>query len=402
MEYWLIIVIVLLVGTTTASLLWGLRRQAILRRIHHGISTLAQGRDPLPLQRSAEDHEAILAAFDQLASQISDERQNDATAHRGREMEIVLERLIGMLRQPLVAIQSYATLIRQAPEIPGSGDTYDLVQKLYTQITGLLRLFEASTNVSQLRDALSGLEREIAGILPGRPSRTLLLIDEENAWTLRLVSLLRSLRLQVLLAPGSDAAAIMARVVQPLAIISNVGRIDGLGWRSLPALCRDRRNVQSPVFLYRIAADGHHGSIWSPQDIWFWPLPNNDDSRIIRQRVKSENMHYALHGELELATEVSRWLGAAGITVEPGDRSPHFVLDGCVTLSMVPTSSDGPDDEEFILIIPQRLIPAGVDRLWKSVEKQSEKSSFTVADIERTLLESLRPVVEAHRELADV
>ena len=401
MEYWLIIVIVLLVGTTTASLLWGVRRHALLRRLHHGISTLSQGRDPLPLQRSTEDTESILVAFDQLAAQVTDERQHDAAANRGREMEVVLERLITMLRQPLVAIQSYVTLVRQAPEIPASGDTFDLVQKLHTQITGLLRLFEASTNVSQLRDALSGLEREIAGILPGRPSRTLLLVDEENPWTLRLVNLLRTLRLQVLLAPGSDAAAIMVRVVQPLAIIANVGRIDGLGWRSLPALCRDRRNIQPPILLYRIAPDGHHGSLWSPQDIWFWPLPNNDDSRVVRQRVKSENLRYSLHGELELATEVSRWLGVAGILVEPGDRSPHFVLDGCVTLSIIPSTSNGPDDEEFVLIIPQRMIPAGVDRLWKSVEKQAEKTSMSVADIERTLLESLRPVAAATMELAD-
>src|SRR5690606_36511629 len=113
-------------------LLWGLRRQAIIRRLYHGITTLAQGREPLPLERTAEDHEAILSAFDQLAAQITDERQHDAAANRGREMEIVLERLIGMLRQPLVAIQSYVTLIRQAPEIPNSGDTFDLVQNLYT------------------------------------------------------------------------------------------------------------------------------------------------------------------------------------------------------------------------------------------------------------------------------
>ena len=328
MEYWLTIVIVLLAGTTTGSLLWGLRRQALLRRLQGGINTLSLGGEPLPLQRSTEDTESILVAFDQLAAQIAHERQHEEVANRGREMEVVLERLIAMLRQPLVAIQSYVTLIKQAPEIPASGDTFDLVQKLHTQITGLLRLFEASTNVSQLRDALSGLEREIAGIMPGRPSRSLLLVDEENAWTLRLVNLLRSLRFQVLLAPGSDAAAIMARVIQPLAIIANVGRADGLGWRSLPTLCRDRRSLQPPILLYRIAPDGHHGSLWSPQDIWFWPLPNNDDSRIVRQRVQSDNNRYSLHGELELASEVSRWLASAGILIEPGDRSPHFVLDG--------------------------------------------------------------------------
>ena len=128
MEYWLTIVIFFSPARRQEAY-WGCR-QALLRRFQGGIDTLSLGGEPLPLQQSTEDTESILVAFDQLAAQIAHERQHEEVANRGREMEVVLERLIAMLRQPLVAIQSYVTLIKQAPEIPASGDTFDLVQKL--------------------------------------------------------------------------------------------------------------------------------------------------------------------------------------------------------------------------------------------------------------------------------
>lgn len=394
MTYVLLVIVIVLSGITTTSILWGLRRQAILRRLHRGIAVLSQGREPELLRRHPEDDEAVLAAFDQLSAQVTTERRIDAAEDRGRDFEVVLQRLIAMLRQPLIAIQSYAVLVRQAPEIPTAGDTHDLVQKLNFQITGLLRLFEASTDVSKLRAAISGLERDIAGVSTGQPTRTVLVIDEEGPWSKHIADTLRVLRLHVLDAPGADAVAIMVRAIPPRAIIVNASRPDGLGWRSLQILRRERRLLSVPILLYRVAPGGELASLWAPQDIWFWPLPNNDDSRIVRQRVRSDNLRYSLHGNLELATEVSRWLGSAGIPIEPMDRDSDLVLDGCVTLSMHPAEPSPGVGSEFVLIVPSRMVTTELDRLTRSVDRQGEKSPLRLADWDRTLLESLRPVAE--------
>jgi hypothetical protein len=395
MIYWLWIGLAVLSAIALASFLWGARQHALLRRVHAGVVTLAQGRDPIPLQRSSEDTEPILSAFDHLASQVAEERRVDTLAERGREMEVALERLITTLRQPLVAIQSYVALIRQAPEIPPAGDTHDLVQKLHSQINGLLALFQESTNVSELREAIYGLERQMAGEPADRMSRSVLLVDEENPWTMHMVQALKPVGLYALLAPGADAAAIMARVIHPRAIIANVGRHDGLGWRALPPLLRERRLALVPILLYRLTADGLQGSMWMPQEVLFWPIVHPEELRSARQRICGDNQRYAIHGDIELGRDIAGWLSEVDIDVVPSDDPPPLILEGCVSLSLTPDADDTALGRSFILIVPTRLLQEDAQSLVASIEKEAQKSAQTIAGLEKTLLESLRPVAEA-------
>lgn len=396
MVQWLVVVVVVLAGLCVFTLLWALRRQAVLRRLHMGIWTLLQSKDPAPLQRSPEDSERILASFDQLAAMIADQRRESQREPRPAEMEVVLERMIAVLRQPLVAIQSYASLLSQAPDLPPSGDTRDLVHTLTFQINGLMRLVESSTDVSQLRE---GLERELAIGSPGKPTPVALVIDDENPWARRVTEVLRPLRLQVLVAPGTDAALIMARAIRPRALLVNVGRPDGLGWKTLTVLKREHALLHAFIVMYRIAGDGRRGALWVPHDVWFWPLPNNDDSLIVRNAIKSDNIRYALHGDWEVASDVSRWLASAGIVVEPTEGPPPLLIDGCVTLVLADSSGASPEGDSFVLIVPHRMVADDVGRLIRSVERQSERTIVGVADLEVALVEPLRPMADAEREM---
>lgn len=395
MIHFLYVLLSILAGVAMLTSLIALRRAAILRRLHAAILTLLKGGEASAVQRSIEDAEPILADFDQLAAVVAEQRRELESPSAAGDMEVVLERMIAVLRQPLVAIQSYAALLTQAPDVPASGDTHDLIRKLASQANGLLRLVESSTDMSQLRE---GLERELAMVLPGKPTPVVLVIDEESPWTQAVTEALRPRRLQVLVAPGTDAALIMARAVRPRAVLVNIGRRDGLGWKTLPGLKLDRGLVHAPVFAYRLSPDHKHGAMWNPSDVWFWPVPNNDDSRIVRNSIKSDNLRYSLHGEIELASEVSRWLAAGGILIEPTDHPPPFLIDGCATLVLSDAAGSTPEEEAFVLIVPQRLIPGEVERLIHSVERQAEKSTRDLADLERMLLERLWPGAEALAE----
>ncbi len=393
MIYWLYILLVILTGLTAGTALWGVRRHSIVKRLHSGLVALSQGRTPPVMQKSPEDSEAALVAFDQLATQILEERKNDSLAERSRDMEAVLERLISMIRHPLVAAQSYAALVKQAPEIPVSGDTHELVQRLYHQVNGLVRLFEASANASELRAAISGLERDFVGASPEiKPTRTVLVVDDENPWSLGLVQTLKPLRLQVLLAPGADAAAIMARAVQPRAIVANVGRSDGLGWRALHALRRERRLAGVPVILYQLSSDHQSGWIAPIKDVWFWPLPNNDDSRVVRHSIRNTQSHYTLQGDVELSNEVSRWLAVAGMVTESATKAHPLTLGGCATLQIAGPSAE--EVVETIIVVPSRLLPAQTSVLCAGIESAAHNAPVGVNQLEESLVQRLRPVAE--------
>jgi CheY-like chemotaxis protein len=392
MIYWLSILLVILAGLTAGTLLWGIRRHSIVKRLQEGIDALSQGRTPPVLQRSPEDLEHVLGAFDQLATQILEERKTNSLAERSRDMEVVLERLVSMMRHPLVAAQSYASLVKQAPEIPPTGDTHELVQRLYHQVSGLVRLFEVSTNASELRAAISGLERDIVGgAIDVKPTRTALIVDDENTWSRQLVEALRPLRLQVLLAPGADAAVIMARAVRPRAIVVNVGRSDGLGWRALAPLRRERSLATVPVILYSLQSDQQQGWIAPVNDVWFWPLLNNDDGRIVRHAIRNTAWHYTLHGEAELATELSRWLAVAGMVTEPPNQPGIFELPGCVTLR-ISDANNAPI--ESILVVPQRILPQQVAPLTDEIARCTLRSPLKADQLQESLVQRLRPVAE--------
>ncbi|MBY0588723.1 hypothetical protein K2X85_16240 [bacterium] len=392
MIYWLSILLVILAGLAAGTALWGVRRHALVLKLEAGIDALVQGRTPPVLQQSPEDAEHVLAMFDQLATQILEERKTNSADERSRDMEAVLERLIAMMRHPLVAAQSYASLVKQAPEIPPSGDTHELVQRLYHQVSGLVRLFEVSTNASELRAAISGLERDIVGgDTEAKPTRTALIVDEENPWSRRLVDTLRPLRLQVLVAPGADAAVIMARAVRPRAILVNAGRQDGLGWRALSTLRRERTLWGVPVVLYHLSADHQQGWIAPIRDIWFWPLPNNDDSRIIRHSIRNTTWHYSLHGDADLSAEVSRWLAVAGIVTEPSNAEGVLQLPGSLTLRIAHATQM---QSETILIVPQRIAPPQSSTLAVEIARLAEQSPMEIARFEESLVQRLRPVAE--------
>lgn len=354
-----------LAALAVGCLLWALRQRAVLRRVQRGLVALRDGRSDLRLQQGPEDSEPILKAFDHLAQELSS-RIHDSTASSSGNLSSVLNGLCAAFRPPLVAIQSYVSLLAQDESIRKSPQQQDCIHKLRLQINGLLRLLESPSDLSALRQGLSGLRRQIATLQPVQTSSALVLVDEDGPASQALAQRLEESDCRVLVAPGADAALIMTRAVLPKAILINGSWSVGLGWRLLSQLKRLPQVGSIPIWLYEWNVESRTAALVAPVDIWLWPAEGTEDALVDDWKAQGKRLRFSIHGNAELAPKVESLLLSHGLTItqSPDLRAP--VLQQCCTL-VVHRNGDSPAGQgatpEFVLVAPETVLATAAGEL---------------------------------------
>lgn len=263
----------ILAALALAAVLWGFRQRSLLRRLQSGLVALRQGRRDHRLRRDPEDHEPVLEAFDTFAEQLQSAEKSSPPAD-GQSLSNILTGICDTLRPPLVAIQSYASLLGQEPNLTKDPLQREYLENLNLQVNGLMRLLASSADLSELRQGLSGLRRDIVRSISSLTGETLLLLDSEGALSSFVAPLAAGLGMKLLVAPGEDAALIMARAIDPVAILVNAARPDRLGWRALGAILRQENAQRPPIVLLAMTEDRLAGKIWVAREFLDLPLPD--------------------------------------------------------------------------------------------------------------------------------
>ena len=399
MGIWSDILNLVLLATALAAVLWGVRQRAVYRRVEEALRGLRDGRRPAPLQRSPADSEPVLQAFDRFLetySPPSAERPSTAETEMGQ----VLSRLCQALKPPLTAIQNYANSLSPDSIGPAAPPQQESVQNLRLHVNGLLRLIESSATLSELRQGLSGFQRQMTAP-PAAPPATeapiVLLVDDEGAWSQELARATAEGGWKLLTAPGVDAVRTMAASMHPQAAFVNAGRGDGFGWRSLAALRRGPAKASPPVVLYGLDEKAGLGRAWAPTDVWLWPLSQDLASFAGRWRDGGAPARFSLHGDPELTAAAAEALRSAGVEATVEAAEPVVVLDPCCTLLIL---RDAPQEEEVaelgqILIVDEAKIQSSADALarefnesrwlrWMEVERLRSDMVERLYDLAKT------------------
>ena len=359
MDGWTDVLNTILAVATLASALWALRQRAVLRRLESGLTALFQGRYTARTTRSPEDREPVLKAFDRLAEDLQSRHESAIDTPSPTQMGPLLERLCTALRSPLVAIQSYATLLRQQQAERSTALQGEYLNKLLGQVNGLLRLLEAPTNLSELRHELSGLQRQIHPPESSLISTTVLLVDEENPSTTAMIDHLGNAGWTALVAPGADAALVMARAVAPRAILINGAHPDGLGWKVLGQLKGHEETRGICAWLYSFDTQASTGVLWTPLTIQLWP-PGNSEHPLALEGCDPGESRVSVVGDPDVGHQISQALLEQGHILQPTAGQSLPVLEGCCTLVIQTAGQPVP---LFALVVPCTMIqedPAGL------------------------------------------
>lgn len=365
--------------------IWGARQYLLLRRVRDGLVALRQGRADFRARRAPEDREPVLEAFDGLAEQLSVRDRQAAAASASSDLGQVLHRLCLALRPPLVAIQGYAALLKQDSAIGRDPVQMDCLRHLNLQVDGLVRLLESSADLSELRHGLSGLRRDIMTQVPVASGRTTLLIDQEGGRSAEIARLLSDLGIKVLVAPGADAATIMAQAVRPILVLINATRPDGLGWRALGSLKRTTETRAIPVWLYGLDLEARTGQLWAPQEVWLWP--GDSDTLAALSSWSPERAPIGFLGDPELGAEVERVASIRLVPSAPVGAVP--VLERCLTLLGMDQPEEAPGPR-YALVIPEAaLADRGAD-LVHTFQKSVQACPVDLESLGRELVERAR------------
>lgn len=361
MRLWLDLLNMAFAGLALGAILWALRQQAILRRVSRGLRRLKVGAWETRVRRSPQDNEDVLVAFDEFAEHCRQRASEQSTVSVERDQGRVLEQLCGALRPPLLTIQTHALMLEQNQEqLSVSGR--QAIEHLRGQVTGLLRLLEASPNLSELGRGLS-LASEPPEILESIPTPVVLLVDEESEWAARLRDLLSSRGARLLVAPGIDAAVTMASLLNPRLLLFNAARNDGLGWRALGRTRRLGSARAAQIALFARDQGEVPGRIWSPSDIWLWPLDQPISVLLANYRDGDSRRIFTLHGDPELSEAIAAAWTQEGVEVDRQSPEPAITLDLAVTLLVLEPGE--PDAREIaqVLIVDEASLEQSASAL---------------------------------------
>lgn len=391
MNGWTAILNVVLGAAALACLLWGLRQRALLRRVHAGLLALRSRQFEHRVGGGADDNEPILGAFDQLAFELEADAATREPQSNVTNLQSVLGKLCEALRQPLLAIQMHVDQIGK-DALQSSDVASERMRLLRQQVGGLLRLLETSQDISDLQRGLSGLRREQPAAAVTVSAPAILILDEIGAASDRIQAVLTAQNWTSYVAPGLDAARVMARALAPSVLLVHARNPKGLGWRALAELDRHAMLVTSTVWLLGYESDQQTGQFWTPSGVWFWPTVA-EEKRLTAWRDKLPHVQLAISGDGALSGQIVDRLAQIGTHVLIGGGAHVPVFDGCATLALVRESGAPASTSDYVLVVPAETAVNHPQELALACDRQADRWTMDWGRLIEQLVQRLETVI---------